>query len=450
MDRKRFIESVFRAGEAYGLQDMEVCYNKASALEIEVFEGEVDGYQLSKTEGASFRGKWGGKVGCSYTERVDEESVAMLVREAAENAGIIDTDEEEELFGGTPEYVEVKSYFPELADVEAREKIAFVKKLEAAALNLDDRITSVEGCAYGEESSETVLANSKGLYLEDKRNSAYAYVSPVARENDQIKTAFVFRNGHDFGKFDADEMAKEAVDRAVSMLGAAPVKSGEYEVIFENTAFASLLSAFQGLFSAEMVQKDLSLLKDRLGKQIGSSKLTIVDDPFLEGGLASRAFDGEGVPCRFQQVVCRGVLNTYLHNLKTAKKQGVEPTGNAGRPSWKSRVTVSPSNFYVEKGEVSFEELLESMEHGLLITNMEGLHSGLNAVSGDFSLSASGYEIENGRVKRPVEQITVAGNFLDVLRDVEEIADDLKFDMPRGAYVGSPSVKIKKIAVAGQ
>lgn len=450
MELKKYIESVFETGSKYGLEDMEVYYSKASELTIEVFEGEIDGYQLSRTEGVSFRGKCDGKVGCSYTEHVDEASIAALVRDAAENAGIIDSDDEEELFAGAADYAEVKTYFPDLADVEARDKIAFVKKLEAAALALDERITAVEGCSYGEETGETVLANSKGLYLKDSRNSAYAYVSVVARDGDQLKTAMAYRAGNDFGLFDADEIAREAVDSAVSMLGASEVKSGEYEIIFRNTSFASLLSAFQGIFSAEMVQKNLSLLKGRLGSEIGSGKLTIVDDPFMEGGLASRSFDGEGVPCSFKKVVDKGVLNTYLYNLRTAKKHSTESTGNAGRPSWKSRVTVSPTNFYVEKGGVTYEDLVGSMEHGLVITRMEGLHSGLNAVSGDFSLSASGYEIENGRIKKPVEQITVAGNFYNVMQDVVEIADDLKFGLPHGTYVGSPSVKIRKIAVAGQ
>lgn len=450
MELKKYIESVFEAGGIYGLKDMEVYYSKASELSIEVFEGEIDGYQLSKTEGVSFRGKYEGRMGCSYTENVDEASIIMLVKAAAENAGIIDSDDEEELFAGSPEYAEVKSYFPNLADVEVCDKIAFAKKLEAAALALDKRITAVEGCEYGEQTSETVLANSKGLYLKDSRNSAYAYVSAVAQDKEQIKTGMAYRAGNDFRLFDAQEIAREAVDKAVSMLGATAVESGEYEVIFKNTAFASLLSAFQGIFSAELVQKNLSLLKGRLGGRIGSGKLTIADDPFLEGGLASRAFDGEGVPCCYKKVVDKGVLNTYLHNIKTAKKYGGESTGNAGRPSWKSRVTVSPSNFYVEKGGISYEELVAGMEHGLLITGMEGLHSGLNAVSGDFSLSASGYEIENGHVKKPVEQITVAGNFYEVMQDVEEVADDLRFGLPRGTYVGSPSVKIRKIAVAGQ
>ncbi len=211
-----------------------------------------------------------------------------------------------------------------------------------------------------------------------------------------------------------------------------------------------MLESFTGIFSAENVQKDLSLLKGKLNEKIGSDKFTVIDDPFMEGGLSSKSFDGEGVACKFKKVIDKGVLKTYLHNLKTAKKDGVETTGNASKSSYKSPIDISPSNFYIDKGDKSFDEIISSIEKGILITELQGLHSGLNTISGDFSLAALGFEIESGKIKRPVEQITVAGNYFDMIKDIEDVGTDLKFGLPGDAYIGSPSLKIKKLSVSGE
>jgi PmbA protein len=136
--------------------------------------------------------------------------------------------------------------------------------------------------------------------------------------------------------------------------------------------------------------------------------------------------------------------------LKTAKKDGIETTGNASKGSYKSSIGISPTNFYVEKGKRSLEEMIASVEKGIMITELQGLHSGLNSISGDFSLAALGYLIEDGKISRPVEQITVAGNYFEMLNNIEETGSDLKFGLPGGAYIGSPSLKIKKLAIAGE
>lgn len=450
MEMKQLIDKIFAAGQAYGLKDMEVYYSSASSLMLKVFKGELDGYKLSQSEGLSLRGVYNNKMGYSYTEKVDETSIDMLVREAAENATIIDSDDEEEIFAGSPHYREVNNYNPALDNVGETAKIDFTKNLEKSAYEADSRISSVESCVYGDGSGETVMANTKGLYLQEKSNIAYTYVVVVAKDGEQIKNGMAYRSGNDFAEFKAEEIAREAVQEAVSMLGASQVKSGDYRVVLRNNVFGDLLDAFSGIFSAETVQKDLSLLKGKIGQQIGSSVLTIIDDPFMDEGLASRSFDGEGAACLYKKVIDKGVLKTYLHNLKTAKKDNVETTGNASKSSYKSPVDISPTNFYVENGNVACSDMLKTLNDGLFITDIQGLHAGLNAISGDFSLLASGYEIKNGSIKRPVEQITVAGNFFDIMRDIEAVADDIKFGLPGEAYIGSPSVLVKKLAVAGE
>ncbi|HPY55773.1 MAG TPA: TldD/PmbA family protein [Sedimentibacter sp.] len=450
MEMKSLIDKIFQKGREKGLNDMEVYYSAGSSLTLKVFQKELETYNLSESEGLSLRGVYKGKMGYSYTEKVDETSIDQLVRDVLENAVIIDSDDEEFIFEGSKEYIKVDSFNPALSNVSEEKKIEFVKSLEEEAFKLDKRIESVEVCVYGDGYGEIIMSNTKGLFLQDKSNIAYTYIVVVAKEGEDIKTGMAYRTGNDFNKFNARDIAKEAVDEALALLGAKSVKSGDYNVIIRNSAAADLLEAFTGIFSAEAVQKNLSLLKGKLNEKIASDKFTLIDDPYMESGLASKSFDGEGVACKYKKVVDKGVLKTYFHNLKTAKKDGVETTGNASKGSYKSSLGISPSNFYVEKGERRLNEMITDINKGILITELQGLHSGLNTVSGDFSLAALGFLIENGKISRPVEQITVAGNYFEMLKNIEETGSDLKFGLPGGSYIGSPSLKIKKLSIAGE
>ncbi|MEG0771569.1 MAG: TldD/PmbA family protein [Clostridia bacterium] len=445
MDKKVLIDKLFELGKQRGLEDMEVSYANGTSFSLRVFKNELDDYSLSESDVLSFRGLFNGKMGYSYTEKVYETSLELIVDGAIENAKIISSDDEVEIFAGSKQYKEVNSYNPKLNEVSELEKIEFAKKAEKTAYSLDKRVSTVQSSNYADESEESIICNTKGLSLHNKANIAFAYIGVVVKEGDDIKSKYAFRCGRDFSKFDAEKMAKEAVQEAVSMLGAKSIKSGSYPVIIRNETMGDLLQAFIGIFSAENVQKDLSLLKGKLNEQIASNKLTLVDDPFMEDGLASRSYDSEGAACTFKNVIENGVLKTYLYNLKTAKKAGVETTGNSVGGS-----RIAPSNFYIQKGDITLDEIISTINNGLLITNLDGLHAGLDAVSGDLSLSASGYQIENGKIKRPVEQITIAGNFFEMIKNIEEIGNDLKFGTPDASYIGCPSVKFKSLAVAGE
>lgn len=443
--KKILIDRLFKLGKERGLEDMEVSYSNGTAFSLKVFKSELDDYKLSESDVLTFRGLYNGKMGYSYTEKVDETSIELLVDLAIENAKVISSEDEVEIFAGSKEYKKVNLYNPELNKISELEKIEFAKKLEETAYSLDKRVTTVQTCAYADESQESILCNTKGLNLQEKSNLAFSYIVVIVKEGDDIKSKYSFICDRDFSKFNAEELAKEAVEEAISMLGAKSIKSGNYPVIIRNETMGDLLQSFTGIFSAESVQKDLSLLKGKLNEQIASSTLTLIDDPFMEDGLASRSFDSEGAASTFKKVIDKGVLKTYLYNLKTAKKDNVETTGNSLGGSG-----IGPSNFYIEKGNKTLDEVIKTIDSGLLITNLDGLHSGLNEISGDFSLSASGYEIADGKIKRPVEQITVAGNFFNMLKNIEDIANDIKFGLPGSSYIGSPSIKFKSLAVAGE
>ncbi|MCK4552382.1 MAG: TldD/PmbA family protein, partial [Tenericutes bacterium] len=258
--------------------------------------------------------------------------------------------------------------------------------------------------------------------------------------NDQ-RTGFDVQITNDFTDYDVDAFVKEVTENALNSLGAQPVPSKNYPIVFSSLGFATLLSAFQNIFSAQAVQKGLSLLKGKLNTEIGSTLINIVDDPFMKKSSSSRSFDDEGVATKYKYLVKDGLLETFLHNLVTAKKAGVVSTGNGFGGG------ISTVNFKVEAGESSLEEMLDSLDEGLYITNVEGAHAGVNSVSGDFSLQAAGYLIKKGKKVQPVALITVAGNFIEMLKNVTMVGSELKM-----TYFGvtSPAIKIKSMPVSGK
>lgn len=449
MDLNQFKELVFSKGKDAGFTDMEIYSQKANNLSIRVFKGEVDSYTLAESGGYSFRGLYRGNMGYAYTEVLDQESVEMLVRDALENAEIIDAEEQLEIYAGSQRYPEYVGVNANLVEVEPQEKIAIAKAMEAAAHTLDERVRAVNYCLLASGDQQVRIMNTKGLDVTHSHNVAYAYISAVVTEGEDTKTFGNFEAIGDFAKFDPEKLARRAVEEAVALLGASPVESGEYPVILRWEAAATLLGTFAGIFSAENVQKNFSLLKGKLGEIIAADAVTIVDDPLLPQGLASAPFDAEGVASRFKTVVEEGKLVTFLHNLKTAAKDGVESTGNAAKDSYKSSVGIAPSNMYIQAGDVSLEDMMAGVEKGLVIIDLQGTHSGANPVSGDFSLSAYGYLVEQGKILRPVNQVTIAGNFVTMLKDVVAVGNDLRFGLPSGGVFGSPSLLIKALAVSG-
>ncbi|MGM0410170.1 MAG: TldD/PmbA family protein [Bacillota bacterium] len=449
MNLEKFKKKILDKAENFGFESSEIFINESNSFDLRVFQQEVDHYSINEDKGLSFRGLYNGKLGYSYTEKIDENSIDLLLENAKQNAEIIDK-EEGEIFSGSKDYKKLDLYNPDLDNINSEEKIQIVKELEKYAFDEDERIEAVNYCMYSDLEFEQGIINSKNLDLNFKNNISYLFLSVVAKENDEIRTANKFQITDDFSSFDPKKIAKEAVKEATSLFGAKTIKSGSYPVILRNDIAAKILATFSSTLSAENVQKGLSLFVDKIGEKVGSDKLNLIDDPFLEGGFNSMPFDGEGVATRKKEIIKDGELKSYLHNLKTAKKAGVDSTGNAYRSSHKSSVDIAPTNMYIEEGNRSYEELINSIDEGLIIMDVQGLHSGANSVSGDFSLGAFGYYIKNGKIDHPVEQITISGNFIEMLKNIELIANDLKLDLPGRGHFASPSLKIKTLDIAGK
>lgn len=405
--------------------------------------GEIDRYSVSREAGVSVRVSFGGHEGYAYTEAMEEPE--RLVDRAVDNAACIESVDEHPMQTARP-YQEVSREDSALKNLSEYERIELAKRLESLCLNADPRVQRVVYCTAAYDAGSVIMENSLGLHAEKSLNGSVIYAIPSVKEGNEVQTGFAFRMGKDAA--DAEGCAKEAVADALGKLGGRPVDSGVYRVLFQPFAMCDLLAAFSPMFSADAAQKGCSLLAGREGRPVASPLVTLWDDPF--DPVAPRAFDGEGTPCVKKAIIDQGVLKTLLHNLKTAKKANTESTGNASRGSAASAVGVAPTVFRLQAGALSYAEMLNKLRDGLVITDLEGLHAGVDTISGDFSLKAAGFLAENGSVVRPVSGVTVAGNFIAMMKGAAAVGSDFRYALPQGGYFGSPSVLIEALTVAGR
>ena len=447
MELNLFVKELFSKAQEEGFSEYEVYYVDRESLSISVYKEEVEKYNLNNSAGLSFRGKFGDRIGYSYTEILDEDAIEMLVKKAKENVLAIENNDIQFIYEGDKEYKEISTYHEELEDIPADKLINIAISMEKEAKKYCNKVESFSGCSVSYSSGKYGIINSKGLNLSNKSNLLTAYVVPIVKDLDKMYDGCGYVVAKSLNDVKPDKIAKMGVDEALSKIGGTSIASGNYKVIINNEAMVSLLSTFAGIFSGDAVQKGLSLLKDKEGEIIAADIVNLVDDPHLEDGLASVSFDDEGVATLKTYLIKNGKLNSLLHNLKTANKAGVKSTGNGFKSSYASPISVSPTNFYIEPGINSLEDMTKKINKGLIITDFAGLHSGANSITGDFSLAAKGFYIEDGIKTHPVEQITVAGNFFTLLNNIEEIGSDLKFPM---SSVGSPSIVIKELSIAGE
>ena len=447
MDKQQFMDRLLAEAKAQGIDPAEVYFSAGSSFSAGAMNGNIDSYKVSTRQGLGLRGMYQGKMGYASTQAFDEEAIRQLIEGVKEGALLREDEGAEEIYEGDAEYPTVVSYDETLAQVPATAKLDAVLAIEKAALESVDTVKQCEGTQLSTMSGEVYLRNSYGLNLQHKDNAFIAYTGAIAKDGDSTSTGMAFKCGRDFAKLDVKQLGEEAAQEAASGLHAEPVPAGNYRMILRYDAMQNLLATFCGIFSAENAQQGLSLLKGREGEKIAADCVTLMDDPLLEGGFDSAPFDGEGVASKTKAVVENGVLKTLLHNRKTAKKQGVASTGNALRPGLSAPITVAPTNFFFKPGDKTLAELEADMSDGLVITDLSGLHAGANMTSGDFSLLSKGYLLKDGKRVQPVEQITIAGNFYDVLKNIRAIGSDLIFP---ASGVGSSSVDVGTLTAAGK
>ena len=454
MKTDAFLDRLMSKAKKAGFEAAEAYVTSGDSSRFTVFEGEVVASSMHTTTGLSFRAMLGGRLGYASTEALDDESIDMLVDRARDNARTVQDEDEQFIYAPDGAYGAVEGAFDEelATSVTPATLVEGCLTMEKAAKEKDTRVLRLPHCTGGYGAGDVRIVNTRGLDVSHRDNMAY-YVAIAAVDggNGEMITGGHFWAGNTVRDMRPADVGVQAVEEAIGYVGAHGVPGGRYPVVFSREAWAALLATFAGVFCADNAQKGLSLLKGREGEAIANPLITLIDDPLLARGFQSRPFDDEGVPSHRKEIIAGGTLTTLLHNLKTANIQGVKTTGNASKAGYTAPVGISAFNFYLKPGDNTPAELYKQMGKGLLIKEMEGLHAGANAVSGDFSLLSKGFLVEDGMPVRPVNQITIAGNFYDILKEVVALGNDLWFDMPSGSGAcGGPSVLVDGVSVAGE
>ncbi len=438
---------VFEAAKEAGIEEYEIFYTSDTSISAETLKDEISSFTYGVSGGICFRCVIDGKMGSAATELLEEGELRAIVKRAASNAKNIESEDPAIIFKGSERYEKLtaKAFSMPAAAKIKNNALAIQKDTYAQSEYVTD---GTQSCAFVGE-SEMRLVNSYGLDLSNKYGVHGAYIQAVVNKDGEAEEHFELREDIELDKL--ADLPEKAVSGALSKLGAVGVASGKYNVVFSAKQVRTLLSTYSPIFSARNAQLGMSLLRGKVGEVVASDKITLIDDPMREGCMAQTAFDGEGVATYKKTVIEGGVLKTLLYDIATAQKEGRESTGNGQRAGYSEPVTIDPYSFYICAGEKSFEDMISSLEDGIYITAMKGLHAGADAVTGDFSIDSEGFRIRGGKICEAIKSFTVAGNFFDLLKNIKDVANDLSFGLPSGFTVfGAPSILVPDMSIAGE
>ena len=449
-DLREIAARALERARAAGADAADALLVESDAVEARVRMDEIDFVKQARERTLGIRALIGGQAGfrsaltstsdlsLAAVDRMAEETVA-LARATANDpaAGLPDEDFARE----TPD---LRLFDPADREVGVEARIADARRAEASARETDPRIKNSEGSQVSSSFSHIVYADSRGFVGEYESASHSLFSEPVARENGSMQRDYWLTAGRRLDDLeDSALVGRRAASRALRRLGAKRVATCEVPVIFDPVTAPSLLGHLVACVSGYAIYRETSFLAERLGQTIASEQVTVIDDARLPGGLGSKPFDGEGQPTGRKAIVERGRLSSWLLDAYSARKLGASSTGNASRAPG-GAPSVAPTNLWLEPGEQSLDEIIASTERGLLVTELIGM--GFHPITGDYSRGAAGLWIEGGEIAHPVEEITIAGNFGDMLASIDAVGSDLLWL----SRVASPSLRVSRMMVAGQ
>jgi len=428
-------------GRSLGADEVEVALGDSMEFNVDVRLGKIESLVEAGSRQLGFRVIKDKRTAFASSSDLSPETLKGLMRRAVERARLATSDE----FAGLPPLssraVDVESlrlYDPDLPNVNSARKIELAMETERIAL-ADKRITNSQGASFTSGESTSVLANSNGfLQAYDQTFCSLSVSLQAGRTNDKVED-FWFTSGVRFKDLaPAESVARAAVARTVRQINPRKIKTQRVPVVFEPLMTSWLMGFLFGCISGVSVYQKTTFLADKLGQRVGNGRVTVLDDALLPGRPGTRPFDAEGVPGGRTSVLDKGVLKNFLCNIYAARKLGLPVTSNSEGTS------VGPNNFCLEPGPSSPQEIIGSMDKGLVLIKTIG--HGLNPITGDISRGAFGLWVENGEVAYPVSEITIAGNLGQILQDIEMVGNDPELQSP----VTGPTIKIRELTVAGE
>jgi PmbA protein len=441
---RRAVEAALSAGagaaEAYASRD--------SGREVRVHGGEVESLTAATQSGIGVRAWIGGRVGYAYGTELSEAGIVAIAGRAAGAAAVADDDE----FAAPPAPAPIEA-LPGLSDPSVEiwttaRAAELALTVERTALAADSRVVGVEQVVYADTAERVAIASSTGLAGEYESSDCFAYLQALAEGDGSRETGLGFGLARGPDDLDPEAIGREGAERATAMIGATKPPSRSCPVLLDPTVAASFAGLIGGALGANAVQRGRSPFAGRLGEELASAALVLHDDGRDPDGPASAPFDGEGVPRRRTALIEGGRLRAFLYDTYTANREGRDSTGNGSRHGYRSQPTVSASNLIVGAGTLSFAELLGEAGEGVFVTDVAGLHSGVNPVTGVFSVGASGRAIRDGELAEPLREFTIASDLVSMLGAVSAAGAEPRW-VPFGGSVRTPPLLIGAMAVSG-
>ena len=428
-------------------EQVEAYIARAQDTNVRVFDGDVESLSSAQTEGVGVRLVAGQRQGFAYAGSLDEVSLRETLDDARDNAGFGTVDE----FLGLPAPdgvapADLDLFRPALAAFPAERKVELALELDRAVRGADPRIRGVETAEYGDASIEAAIASSTGVRASTRRTTCSLYAYAIAGEGAETQTGYGWSIGRAPDDLDVDRAAAMAADRATRLLGATKPASRRVTVVLDPMVTSSFLSVLSGALSGESVLKGRSMFAGREGEQVAVPGLTLSDDPTNPEARGAGEYDAEGLATRRNVLIQNGALQGFVQNTYTGRRSGTASTGSAVRGGFKTTPGVGTRALSLAPGDRTQPELLADIVDGLLVLSVQGLHSGANPVSGDFSVGCEGLIVRDGVAAEPVREATIASTLQRMLHDVVGVGSDLEW-LPGGA--AGLSLAIRDVTLSG-
>lgn len=427
-------------------EGLEAYASRGSSTTIRAYEGEVESFTAASSAGIGIRVVVDGRVGFAHAGSLDDDVIAETLAEARDNVAFAEPDEWVALpepDGGTP--IEHDHWDEEVENMPTADKVQLALDLEAQTISIDPRVNSVRTAIYSDSTGEIALATSTGVRATDRGTGAHVSVSALASVGDETQIGGGFDVDFGPGSLDVSIAANDAVDRATRLLGAKAPKSQRLTLVLEPRIASSFLGILVGMLNGDRVIKGRTPFVDRRSDLVASPLLTITDDATDGRSYGASSVDGEGQTCRPNRLISDGVLQQFLHNDYSGRRSGDGTTANGVR-GYRSSPAVGAHAVVVSPGEGDLADIISSVDNGLFVAGFAGLHSGVNAISGDFSVGVDGIAIRNGQLAEPVREATAASTLQKMLLDITHVGADIEWQ-PGGA--GVPTIAISDVSLGG-
>jgi PmbA protein len=428
-------------------EEVEVYVSRGTQTSIRVFENSIEQLTAAESAGVGVRVISEGKQGFSYVGALDERTAVEALGEARDNASFATFDEHAGLAMSdnvAPPVLDL--WREELVSFPTDDKVELALDLERHVRSGDSRIRQVVSSDYVDGLGEMAIATSRGIQATSRQTSCYLFVHAVAGDGDDTQTGFGYSVGRGPADLDPETAAADAVERATRLLGAKKAKSAKVTAVLDRRVTATLLGILSGTLSGEEVVKGRSLFAGRVGEQVGDAALSFIDDPTNPFAYGASQHDAEGLACRRNSLIVGGELKGFLYDTYAGHLAGTSSTGSAVRGGFRTTPGVGARALSLEPGEHDQREILAQVGEGFLVQSISGVHSGVNLVSGDFSVGAEGLMIRAGELAEPVREVTVASTIQRMLQHVVAVGSDIEW-LP-GAAAGV-TLAIDDIAMGG-